>query len=357
MKILAVAGSSGGHIYPAMSLLSAVRNRIESAQTLLVVPRRSISRTIIPDTAMVEYICTTQLSLKPSFRNLIAGFVYLKGVAQSLELILRFRPDVVIGFGSIDSIPLVMFAWLFRIHTVIHEQNVVPGRANSFLARFADRIAVSFSRTETLFDVNPAKIIFTGNPVRPDLVKLDKKKALEFFGLSDNRLTILAMGGSQGSSRINKYFSEAVRNIKDVQVIHISGANDCYRLEEYYKKAQIEARVIPFCRDMHYAYSASDMAVCRAGATTIAELSYFALPAVIIPYPFAYDHQIENARLLEGAGAAEVIRDCDLESGVLEEEVRKCSQRKFLDHMRVNYGGYDRPAAAELLADLVSNVK
>jgi len=350
MRILAVAGASGGHIYPASSFLSAVKIKIKSAETLLVLPLRCIAKNIIFKDSGVKYIRTTQLSLRPTFGNFLSGIKYLEGVAQSFELLLRFKPDIVVGFGSIDSIPLVTLAWLFRVKTMIHEQNVVPGRANRFLAKLVDRIAVTFAQTEKSFNVNPAKIVLTGNPVRNDLTRIDRIQALKFFGFKE-KFTILVMGGSQGSGRINKYFFEAVKSSSDLQVIHICGANNDAQLKRGYKEIKVEARVVPFLEEMRYAYSAADLVVCRAGATTIAELSYFASPAIIIPYPYAYAHQLENARILGNSGAAVIIQDNDLESGILKEKIRRCSQRNVLDNMRLNYGSLDSPAAAELLAD------
>jgi UDP-N-acetylglucosamine--N-acetylmuramyl-(pentapeptide) pyrophosphoryl-undecaprenol N-acetylglucosamine transferase len=299
MRILAVAGSSGGHIYPAVSFLSAVKNKDRSADTLLVLPQRSTAKNIIPGISGIKYICTTQLSLRPSPGNLISWFKYLKGAVQSFELIVKFKPDIVVGFGSIDSIPLVMLAWLFRIKTLIHEQNAIPGKANRFLAKFADKIAVTFPQSENYFQVNASKITATGNPIRNDLMRIDRIRALDFFGLKE-RFTVLVMGGSQGSKRINKFFSEAAKRIileSDFQVIHICGNDSVDEIVDAYRQAGIAANVTAYLQQMQYAYSAADLVVCRAGATTISELSYFALPAIIIPYPYAYAHQVENARI------------------------------------------------------------
>ena len=350
MKILVVSGSSGGHIFPALSFIAALKEKQKDTEALLVLPRRAREKQVCVKGVPLRYISTAQINFSFDRRNIPACFGYLKGVAESFFIISEFKPDLVAGFGSIDSIPCLMLAWLFRIRTLIHEQNVVPGRANRLLAKFADKIAVSNALTGQRFNVNASKIVLTGNPIRTELVRVDRKRALDFFGLED-KFTVLVTGGSQGSSRINQYFFKAVEGLAQLQVIHICGAPDAARLKEDYKGARIEARILPFLKEMHYAYSAADLVVCRGGATTIAELCHFALPAIIIPYPYAYAHQLENAKILEKQGNALVVPDKDLDMGALTEKLTLCLDQKTLDNMRLSYGGIDRPAAAELLAD------
>jgi len=324
MRILIVTGASGGHIFPATSFLKTLKDKRKSIDTLLVLP---LHRRIILENASIEdcsgsvkYVSITSFKPGFDFRNILATCRLLKGVLQSLFIILEYRPEIVVGFGSIVSIPMVILARLFRIKTMIHEQNVFPGRANRFLAKFADRIAVSFADTGDYLRIAQDKITLTGNPIRPELRKVNRSEALNYFAFAKDRFTILVMGGSQGSERVNKYFLKAVSVINkrhNLQIIHISGIGDNAFLLDSYKSLNVNVKLFSFLREMQYAYSASDLVVCRAGATTIAELIDFALPAVIIPYPFAHKHQLDNAKFIQGLGAATVIDDDELESGIL----------------------------------------
>lgn len=347
---MVVSGSSGGHIFPALSFIGAIREKQKNAAVLLLLPERVRQKQIPVQGVALKYISTAQINLTFDWKNIPACFEYLKGIAQSFFIITEFKPDLVVGFGSIDSIPCMMLAWLFRTRTLIHEQNVVPGRANKLLAKFVDKIALSFAQTGPALKVNASKLVITGNPIRNDLIRIGREQALDFFGFKD-KLTVLVTGGSQGSSRINEYFFKAIKGPGDLQVIHICGASDRASLTKSYTEAGIAAKVFPFLKEMQYAYSAADLAVCRGGATTIAELSYYALPAIIIPYPYAYAHQLENAKILEKQGSALIVLDKDLDSGVLTEKLSRCVDRKVLDNMRLSYGSIDRPAASELLAD------
>ncbi|MBI4706994.1 MAG: undecaprenyldiphospho-muramoylpentapeptide beta-N-acetylglucosaminyltransferase [Candidatus Omnitrophica bacterium] len=319
-KILVTAGSSGGHIFPAVSLVEGLRERDSQISVLLVLPKRSRNVCTVSSGIAVKYISTSVIKLRFSYQNFKAIVDFIKGSFESLLILLKYRPDVVVGFGSIDSLPLVLFAWFFRKKTVLHEQNVVPGRANRLLAKFVDKVAISFDKTREYLDVNQQKIILSGNPLRSSLKKIDRVVALKFLGLDQDKLTILVMGGSQGSHRINECFLEAVSPLAgrfDIQVMHISGANDADFLNSAYKKLNLRAKVVAFLDDMQYAYSVANLSVCRSGATTVSELVFFKLPAVLVPFPFAYGHQQENAKGLEERGAGIIIEESALDADSL----------------------------------------
>ena len=341
MKILVVTGASGGHIFPALSLIEALAERDRGIEMLLVLPKRSLRAEALPARFKVKHISISNLKMGFSFKNLIAVFDFLKGSLESLFLMIEFRPDVVVGFGSLNSIPLVILAWLFRTKTLIHEQNVIPGRANKLLSKFADKIAISFAETKDYLKVSPERIVFTGNPIRKDLKRISRQEALKFFGFHEDKFTILVVGGSQGSHRINVNFQEAVSLLaasSGFQVIHLSGAKDFDPLLEKYEDSDINFRLYPFLKEMQYAYSASDLAITRAGATTISELLFFRSPAIIIPYPYAYAHQLSNARVLERMKTAIVIKDEELEAEDLKETLEDLmSNPDKIRQMRQNF--------------------
>lgn len=356
MKILVVTGSSGGHIFPALSFLHALRDRGKDIDALLLLPKRAKELDLALQDCRVGYLSISTVKFKPDFKNLAAWFGFLKGSLESLCLLVEFRPDIVVGFGSISSVPAVLFAWIFRIKTLIHEQNVIPGRANRLLAKFADKIAISFVETKNYLN-NSERAVLTGNPIRREL-KADKdlrQEALNFFGFNNNKLTILVMGGSQGSHRINTCFLNAVSMIKDksgFQVIHLAGQQDCALLDNGYRDLRVAFKLFTFLKEMQYAYSIADLAITRAGATTISELVFFATPAVIIPYPFAYRHQLNNAGVLTKHEAAVLINEDELKPEVLKEVlVDLMNNPNKIKFMRSNYSRISRTNACDLLAN------
>ncbi|MFA5095829.1 MAG: UDP-N-acetylglucosamine--N-acetylmuramyl-(pentapeptide) pyrophosphoryl-undecaprenol N-acetylglucosamine transferase [Candidatus Omnitrophota bacterium] len=354
MRVLAVTGASGGHIFPALSFIDALKEKRADIDTLLVLPERGLRPGVMLADGKIKYISTATLTSGLNTANLVALVRFLKGVWESLRIILGFKPDMVVGFGSSDSIPCLLIAWLFRIRTLIHEQNVIPGKANRLLARFADRVAVSFKETAGYLKIDPEKIVFTGNPLRRQIKIMDKNACLDIFGLSQNRFTLLVMGGSQGSRRVNAGILKALGSLKDVsqlQVIHLAGRGNLDEVKEAYGKMGIIAAVFEFFAPIEKAYSASDLVITRAGGSAIAELIYFRLPAVILPYPFAYAHQLANARVLQEAGCAVIVDDAALDQGLGPALGSLLDNREKLGKMRAGFAGLSTGEAAGLLAD------
>ncbi|MDD4953968.1 MAG: UDP-N-acetylglucosamine--N-acetylmuramyl-(pentapeptide) pyrophosphoryl-undecaprenol N-acetylglucosamine transferase [Candidatus Omnitrophica bacterium] len=355
MRVLAVSGSSGGHIFPALSFLDALEGKAADLKRILLLPRNSKKYRISSGGLDIGYISIVPVGLSLQPKNLLALFKFFYGALESLILLIRFRPDLVVGFGTISSVPVLFFAWLLRIKTLIHEQNVLPGAANKLLAKFADRVAVSFDKTRDYLDIDPDKIITTGNPLRRQLKRVEKERALDYFSFSGDKFTLLVMGGSSGSHNININFLDAISKFKDpryLRVIHIAGSSDRDFLERGYRNFNVEAKVFSFFQEIEYAYSVSSLALCRGGASTIAELVNFGLPAIIIPYPFAWRHQSANAGVLENAGCAFIIDDAKLNGNLLKDQIEGFyRQPQRLKDMRLAYGVFGRINAASALAD------
>jgi UDP-N-acetylglucosamine--N-acetylmuramyl-(pentapeptide) pyrophosphoryl-undecaprenol N-acetylglucosamine transferase len=357
MKIIAVAGASGGHIYPALAFLERFSGEEGEIEALLVLPSRSIKADFDSCNYPIKYISSGRVSFSLNQRSVLAFLKFLKGGWESLSILLKFNPDIVIGFGSIDSVPLVMLAWFFRIKTIIHEQNLLPGKANRFLARFVDKIALSYPGSGRYFNLSESKILLTGNPIRGRLRKIGREEALNFFGLKKDKFTILVMGGSQGSKHINTAFLNITGLIKDkanLQVIHLLGKEERKEIREAYEKIGIKAKVFDFFSAMEFAYSAADLAVTRAGASTISELIYFKLPAIIFPYPYAYEHQLENAKILSERGCAVVMNESNLEDGLFLERLELLIKDKnILNNMVLNFDSFPVISAANRLKEVV----
>jgi len=355
MKVLVVSGSSGGHIFPALGFIDTLKDREEDLDALLVLPKKSvINHSQIP-TCQINYISISPIKLSLDLRNFVAIFNFFKGSLESLLIILKFKPDLVVGFGSIVSIPIIFFAWSFGIKTLLHEQNVIPGRATKLLVKFADKLAVSFAKTQDYFRGCQKKIVFTGNPIRKELIRIEKKEALAFFGFHNDKMTLLVTGGSLGSHKINTEFFKAISTMnekRNIQVIHLAGQKDYESLRLNYKGVHVEVKLFSFLRSMQYAYSASDLVICRAGATTITEIQSFGLPAIIVPYPYAYKHQLNNALVLKKMGTAIIIEDHELDAGMLRQVISELiNHPEKISAMRSRYHNILKPSANDLLVD------
>ena len=354
MRVLAAAGATGGHIFPAISFLDILKERY-NAETLLILPEKSIIKDKEGFAYNAVYVPVYPVQLRLDRKNIFAIAKFFHGSLKSLFILLKFRPEIVVGFGSLACVPVVIFAWFFRIAVIIHEQNVIPGEANRFLSWFADKVAVSFAETKDYFSGIKQKIVLTGNPLRKEMIRIERSDALDFFGLSEDKFTILAMGGSAGAHKLNLEFLKALSALRQkdkLQVIHLSGNSDYDFLKDSYRKLGINYKLYSFLDNMQYAYSASDVVLSRAGAGTISEIIYFGLPAILLPYPYAYKHQLNNARVLEKINSAVIIEDQDLDAYKLGETIGD-----FINNpdkarmMRLAYAGILTSNAAGLLAD------
>ena len=351
-RVLAVTGSSGGHIFPAVSVIERLCAGVRVTEAVLVLPEK----TALPS---AEKKCAGLRSAAlpyppPALRRVLGGYavlLYLPAVfLKSFFLLVYFRPDVVAGFGSVYSVPMILLARLLGIRTIIHEQNVIPGKANLFLSYLCDRIAVSFDGTIGRLGRAGVKAVLTGNPLRSGLRKVERAEAAAFLGMEARKFTVLVTGGSQGSSRINDSFVRAVSLLEardKLQIIHLTGSKDYRAVKEAYAGCGADARVFEFLASMEYAYSAADLIISRAGAMTVSEIIYYGIPAVIIPYPFAGKHQDANAGVLKRSGLAEVIANVE----VSPEALRGILEKALLGRGRSETASGAGGDAAGLLAE------
>jgi len=232
------------------------------------------------------------------------------------------KPDCVLAMGGYVSVPPVLAAKIFRIPIVLHEQNVIPGLANRLLGRVANQVALSFEESRGFFRVRP---VVTGNPIREVFYRLpERAESLKKWGLRGDFDTLLVFGGSLGAHQINEWMVEALGKLgtkgPTFQVLHFTGLLDEDWVKEAYHGYGVSSVVSAFCHEMEWAYAACDLVLCRAGATTIAELKVVQKPAILIPYPFATgNHQLENANVLSRLGRAETFEQKNLDGKKLKE--------------------------------------
>ncbi|MCM8770765.1 MAG: UDP-N-acetylglucosamine--N-acetylmuramyl-(pentapeptide) pyrophosphoryl-undecaprenol N-acetylglucosamine transferase, partial [Candidatus Omnitrophica bacterium] len=260
MKLLVACGGTAGHFLPALSFLESLKKKSAVWDIRVVLTKRKIEQKLRLDDYKVSQLSLVPMNLDISFKNLVAFLKFFLGSLESLWIILSFNPRIVVGFGGYASFPVVFLATILGKKSIIHEQNVSPGITNKFLAHFVDRVAVSFPESIELFNCRRDKIILTGNPIRCDLKKLEKGTALEYFNFSKDKFTILVMGGSQGSHKINMEFIEGLGalNLDNIlQIIHLCGSQDYPYLKDAYQKMKYNVRLFPFLKEMKFAYSAS----------------------------------------------------------------------------------------------------
>lgn len=311
MKILIVAGGSGGHIFPAIALARTLKDRAADIDIRFVGSNNALDKRIFEKEGFpFSVISSNKLPGKASWRLPLFFVKLVSDMLSSSLILLSYRPDIVAGFGGYVSFPMIFFASLFGIPRILHEQNVSAGRANKFLFRFADKIAISFKETGPLLGPYAGKAVFTGNPVRREIFRDDRELGISRFGLDERRFTILVIGGSQGAHFLNETFIRSLNGTEEalrgtLQVIHITGIKDYeWAIKEYDCLKGIEARVYSFIDRIEEAYSASDLVVTRSGASAIFELAFFAKAMILVPYPFANAHQAENAQIFSEKGAA-----------------------------------------------------
>ncbi|MCM8760657.1 MAG: undecaprenyldiphospho-muramoylpentapeptide beta-N-acetylglucosaminyltransferase [Candidatus Omnitrophica bacterium] len=364
LKIIIAAGGSGGHIFPAIALGRAIRAKDNDADILYIGSDKSLDKRIFEKEGVNFFVLSAnKLPYRPSVA-LIPFFAKLfSDVWRSLVILSAQKPDVVVGFGGYISFPVLLAARLKGIRSVIHEQNVVPGRANSVLFRFADRIVLSFEETRPYLGRNAAKAAFIGNPIRTERFKDDRSWGIRRFGLDINKFTVLVIGGSQGSHALNRTFIDSLFSLhpsvrRSLQVIHITGVKDYEWAISAYSETGIDYRVHSFVDRIEEAYSASDLVVTRSGASAIFELAFLGKPMILIPYPFAMSHQTENALVFSRKGAAVHIDEKDLSAESFARAIEGLfNDRKALKNLGQAARQLAIPGASELMAQEVFKVK
>lgn len=364
-KILIAAGGSGGHIFPAVALARSIEAKAGGAEIKFVGSNKALDRRIFEKEGFKYSVLSGN---KMSYRispALILFFIRLFfDIVKSFFIVLSYRPDGVVGFGGYVSFPIVFAAKIFKIPTVIHEQNVVPGRANRMLFKFADKIALSFDETRKLLsDAESKKAVFTGNPIRREMLKDDKKYGISRFGLDEKKFTILVIGGSQGAHFLNRCFLKAVGMLdgkaqSSMQVIHLTGVRDYeYVVTKYQSLGKIEHRVHSFIDRMEEAYSASDLVVTRSGASAIFEVAFYGRPMILVPYPHAMSHQAENAHVFSKSGAAIEVEERSLTPELFKDIIGGlCNNPGRLKELSNKAKRLSVPEASVKLAEEVLNI-
>lgn len=347
VRVIMAGGGTGGHLFPALAVAQEFRKRDAMTEILFVGTKIGIESRAVPAAGFpLETIPVRGLKGR-GLRGMIQALYGIPaGFFQSLGIVKRFAPDCVIGVGGYSSGPFLLAAKTMGIRCAVMELNLRPGLANRIVGKIVERVFTVYEGTARYF--SGRRVIETGNPVRWSTLPQVRK---------DAKFTVLVFGGSQGARHINQSTVEMLKGLQDldgeIRIIHQTGQADIKWVREAYGAGSFDAEVLPFIERMDEAYARADLVVCRAGAATIAELTVFGKPAILIPYPYAaYDHQRLNAEVLRDRGAAEMILDRQLDGGKLAARVRALYQdRARLAAMAQAAKRLGRPDAAKRIVD------
>jgi UDP-N-acetylglucosamine--N-acetylmuramyl-(pentapeptide) pyrophosphoryl-undecaprenol N-acetylglucosamine transferase len=353
-RIVIAGGGTGGHLYPGLAVAKELLARSPNAQITFAGTARGIEARVIPHEGFgLDLLRSSGLKGKSLTTALRGALVAPVSVVDAWRIVSRRKPDLVIGVGGYSSGPVVLVAWLRRVPTMVLEQNAVPGLTNRLLARLVRAAAVTFDSTKAFFG---EKGFVSGNPVRAEFVADSQPTEASADG-QPSGVQVLVFGGSQGAHAINLAMvaaaSELAAGGSHLRLAHQTGERDVEMVRTAYGAAGIPADVQPFFYDMGRRVAAADVIVCRAGATTIAEIAAAAKPAILIPLPTATDdHQRRNAEALASAGAAEMLLQSEATGSVLAGRIKTLAgDRDRRTRLSAAARKFARPDAARMIAD------
>ena len=366
MRVLITGGGTGGHLYPALAVAEVLKEHDPGGEVLFAGTREGLEATVVPARGFAFYpVTAVKWPRRPSVQAMAFLPSLWQGYRQGLAVIQERCPRAVFATGGYVSVPLVLAAARLGVPVFLHEQNAVPGLANRLLSRWANTIFLTFpDRNGRL--AGRARIVHSGLPIRPEILKATRQDALNYFHLAPDLLTVLVTGGSRGARRINEVMLDVYRTLiklsrRRLQFVHLTGRAEfdsyCHQLaNEGLNDDQIGKIVIrPYLEEMEYGLAAADIVISRAGAATIAELTALGKPAILVPYPYAAgDHQYQNALYLSKKRAAVLIPEHDLTPDKLLGQLERLLGD---DSLRVAVGqaarSLGRPQAGEIIAQAI----
>lgn len=352
-KVILTTGGTGGHIFPALATAQALKKHNPSIEILFMGsiygPESKIAKK-----NNIDFIgLPVKGFMGRGIRKIPAFFGLAKSMGIAIKEINSYKPDVVAGFGGYASFAPVLAAKFLNLPILLHEQNAIAGASTKILSRFAKKVCISLPDTKGV----PAESLLTGNPVRENIKRL--KDFEREYGKSRR---LLVIGGSQGAHALNMFIKNNAEFLvkKGLEIYHQTGEKDYEEIRDYYNSRNLlpSINVVPFINDMETAYKWADLAFCRSGATTIAELCVAGVPAIFIPFPAAiHDHQTLNAKILEKEGACKIIHESDLNDEATPDLIMELFKKpEILKSMSNVMKMHSKADAAERIADQIENL-
>lgn len=356
-RFILSGGGTGGHIYPAIAIANELKKRHPDAEFLFVGAKDRMEMEKVPQAGYkIEGLWITGLQRKLTLKNLMFPIKLISSLMKASKIVSRFKPHAVIGTGGFASGPLLRIASGRGIPCLLQEQNSYAGITNKLLKDRVSKICVAYDGMEKFFPKE--KLVKTGNPVRADLVemKVPKSEALTFFGLQSNRKTLLVIGGSLGSKRINELVEAELNYFKSLNVQILWQCGKGY-IETYEKYNADDVKVHAFLNNMDFAYTVADFIISRAGAGAVSELCIVGKPTVFIPSPtVAEDHQTKNAMALVKERAAVMIREKELEQDFEKEFSRLFASVELQKELSNNMKALALPNATKDIVDEIEKL-
>jgi UDP-N-acetylglucosamine--N-acetylmuramyl-(pentapeptide) pyrophosphoryl-undecaprenol N-acetylglucosamine transferase len=336
MRVIVSAGGTGGHIYPAIAIINKILEKEPNSEVLYIGTHNRMEKDIVPSYD-INYMALTVTGFKRklSFDNVNTVINFVKAINKAKKIIKDFKPDVVIGVGGYVTAPVIYAANKLKIKTFIHEQNSIPGLANRFLSRYADKIGVSLPNSINYFPKD--KTIYTGNPRSEVAVKAKSGNKLKYDLSNDKQLVLIVMGSLGSKVMNNKLFKMlSLFNNKEYEVLYVTGKD--YYEEVKNKKFPSNVKIEPYLEDILSIMKVSDLMITRTGASTISEITAIGLPCIVIPSPYvANNHQYKNALELVEENAAIMIEEKDLNGDILVRTIDKVLKNKdYYNQMSTN---------------------
>jgi UDP-N-acetylglucosamine--N-acetylmuramyl-(pentapeptide) pyrophosphoryl-undecaprenol N-acetylglucosamine transferase len=349
------AGGTGGHIYPGIAVAKEIMQRAPESIVRFIGTAKGLEKKLVPEAGFeLSLIKSSGLKSVGLVGKIKGALILPQSFFEAWKLIKDFRPDVVIGAGGYVSGPVVMMAYFMGVPAMAMESNALPGFTNRMLARFVDKAALTFPEAEKFF---PGKGVITGNPVRKEFFEVEPKQR------DENNFNLLIFGGSQGARAINNAMLEALplldEHLENMHITHQTGESDHEAISKGYAAAGWGgADVRPYISDMVSSFEEADLIICRAGATTCAEVAAAGKAAIMVPLPSAADdHQRKNAEALQSAGAAKMILQADLTAERLANEIKDViGSPEKINEMEAAARKLAKADAAKITVDLIEEL-
>jgi len=349
-RFLFAGGGTGGHLFPAVAVAEKIKMLVPEAEILFVGTKSKIEGRVVPQLGYkFKSIWIKGFSRKINYENILFPLKLVVSIIQSIFINMKFRPKVAIGSGGYVSGPAIFGSSLVGAKIILLEQNSFPGITTKLLEKYAEEVHISFADSKKYFR-NPEKLLLTGNPIRSSLAQVNKDEALKEFGLSTSNKTLLVIGGSLGAGSMNEAVADSVKIFeeKGIQVIWQTGNG---YFDRYKNLTTGFIKVLPFINKMNLAYSACDLLLSRAGATTISELLALGIPSILVPSPnVAENHQYFNAKSLAENNAAILLEDKNMKKELADQVISAINNGERLKQLRQNALVLAKPDAAEVIA-------
>ncbi|MBU5254643.1 undecaprenyldiphospho-muramoylpentapeptide beta-N-acetylglucosaminyltransferase [Tissierella praeacuta] len=365
MKYLITGGGTGGHIYPALAIANEIKNKDKHAKILYVGTEKGLESELVPKEGFqFRTIRVKGMPRKINKESFIALKELFHGINDAKKIINEFKPDVVIGTGGYVCGPVVYIAKKKKIPAMIHEQNAFPGITNKILSRYVDKVAVTFDEAKKYFKY-PDRVINTGNPIRKEILNINKEEAYKALNIDKSIPFILSFGGSGGQKTLNdgmySLIKEAVDK-KDIQIIHVTGKRFYDEFIDRLKRDNIKLnnniKIFPYFYQIPEAINIASLVVTSSGAITLAEISAVGVPSILIPKSYtAENHQEFNARAFENKGASILVLEKDIRGNILNDIIYDLIKDKNrLEEMAKNSKKLGKIDASEKIFEIINTI-